>query len=77
MILRQGLGLTGTGLALGLAGAFAGTRILTGFLHGVSPTDPLTYLAVAGITLGVAGLAAFFPARRAGGVDPLEALRAE
>jgi hypothetical protein len=77
MVLIQGLGLTGTGLALGLAGAFAGTRILTGFLHGASPTDPLTYLAVAGITLGVAALASFFPARRAGGVDPLAALRGE
>ncbi|MCJ7627683.1 MAG: hypothetical protein MUO50_04765, partial [Longimicrobiales bacterium] len=67
----------GVGLVLGLAGALAGTRVLTGFLPGVSPTDPLTYLAVGGVILGAAALAVFFPARRAGGVDPLEALRAE
>jgi putative ABC transport system permease protein len=77
MVLKQGLGLTVAGLFLGLAGALAGTRILTGFLYGVSPSDPPTYLAVAGVILGVAGLAAFFPARRAGRVDPLEALRVE
>jgi ABC-type antimicrobial peptide transport system permease subunit len=77
MILKQGLGLTGVGVALGLVGGVVGTRILTGFLYGVSPTDPLTFLAVAGVILGVAALAAFFPARRASGVDPLEALRVE
>jgi len=77
MILKQGLGLTGAGLLLGLAVAAAGTRILTGFLHEVSPTDPLTFLGVAGVILAVAALAAFFPARRASGVDPLEALRVE
>ena len=77
MVLRQGLALTAIGLVMGLAGALAGTRILTGFLHEVSPSDPLTFLAVAGIILAVAALAAFFPARRASGVDPLEALRVE
>jgi ABC-type antimicrobial peptide transport system permease subunit len=77
MVLKQGLGLTGVGLVLGLAGAAAGTRVLTGFLHEVGPTDPLTFLAVAGLILTVAVLAAFFPARRASGVDPVDALRAE
>jgi len=77
MVLRQGLGLTAVGLVLGLAGAVAGTRILTGFLHEVSPNDPVTFVLVAGVILGVAVLASFFPARRASGVDPLEALRVE
>ena len=77
MILKQGLGLTGAGLVLGLVGAVAATRVLTGFLHEVSPTDPLTFLGVAGVILIVAALAAYFPARRASGVIPLEALRLE
>jgi predicted permease len=77
MVLKQGLGLTMVGLVLGLAGALAGTRILTGFLYEVSPNDPLTFLIVAGVILSVALLAAFFPARRASGMDPLEALRVE
>ncbi|MGD2123023.1 MAG: ABC transporter permease [Gemmatimonadota bacterium] len=77
MVLKQGLGLTAVGLVLGLAGALAGGRVLTGFLHEVSPTDPVTFVVVAGVILCVAVLAAFFPARRASGVDPLEALRVE
>ena len=77
MVLREGLGLTMVGLVLGLAGALAGTRILTGFLYEVSPSDPATFLIVAGLILSVALLASFFPARRATGVDPLEALRVE
>ena len=77
MILREGLTLTVMGLALGLGGALVGTRIIRGFLHEVSPTDPMTFLAVAvGIVL-VAFLASYLPARRASGVDPLEALRVE
>jgi predicted permease len=77
MVFRQGLALTVVGLALGLTGALAGTRVLAGFLYEVSPTDPLTFLGVAGVILAVAALAAFFPARRASGMDPLEALRVE
>ncbi|NJD20542.1 MAG: ABC transporter permease [Gemmatimonadetes bacterium] len=75
MVLRQGLALTGAGVVLGLAGAAAGTRILERFLHEVSPTDPLTFVAVAlGVGM-VAALASWLPARRATGVGPLEALR--
>jgi hypothetical protein len=77
MVLKEGLGLTGAGLVLGFAGAVAVTRILTGFLHEVSPSDPMTYLLVgAGVVL-VALAATWLPARRAGGMDPLEALRAQ
>jgi ABC-type antimicrobial peptide transport system permease subunit len=77
MVLKQGLGLAVTGLVLGLAAAFAGTRVLESFLHGVRPNDPATFLGVAAVILVVSVLAAFFPARRATGVDPLEALRVE
>jgi predicted permease len=75
MVLRQGLTLAGTGMALGLVGAAAGTRILERFLHEVSPTDPLTFAVVALGVVAVALLASWLPARRAGGVDPLEAMR--
>jgi len=75
MVLRQGLTLAGTGMALGLVGAAAGTRILERFLHEVSPTDPLTFAVVAVGVVVVALLASWLPARRAGGVDPIEALK--
>ena len=77
MVLRQGLALSLLGVALGLGAAVAGTRFLSGFLHGVAPTDPATFALVALGTLVVAGMATLLPARRAGGVDPLEALRLE
>jgi ABC-type antimicrobial peptide transport system permease subunit len=77
MILKQGLALTGFGLVLGLGTAFAGSRFLQAFLHGVAPTDPFTFAAVVvGISL-VALAASYVPARRASGVDPLEALKLE
>jgi ABC-type antimicrobial peptide transport system permease subunit len=53
------------------------TRTIEAFLYGVSPTDPLTGLAVAGVLLLVAGLAAFVPARRAASINPMVALRAD
>lgn len=62
---------------VGLVAAFALTETISSFLYGVSPTDPATALAVAGVLLGVAGLAALAPAMRAASVDPMTALRAE
>ena len=77
LILGQGLKLAGIGLALGLAGAFAGSRLLTTMLFQVKPTDPLVYLAVA-ILLGVVALvASYIPARRASRIDPVAAIRQE
>ena len=77
MVLKQGLALAGAGVALGLAGAIAATRLLTSFLFEVKPGDPLTYAGVA-ILLGVVAMAAtYLPARRATKVDPLVALRQE
>jgi ABC-type antimicrobial peptide transport system permease subunit len=77
MVLREGLVLTVLGLALGLGTAAAVTKVLTGFLHEVSPVDPATFVVVAGVMASVALLAVLIPARRASGVDPLEALRVE
>jgi putative ABC transport system permease protein len=77
LILGQGLTLAGIGLALGLAGAFAGSRLLTTMLFEVKPTDPAVYLAVA-ILLGVVALvASYIPARRASRIDPVSAIRQE
>ena len=75
LVLRQSLVVTGLGVVMGLTGSLAGTRALKSFLHGVSPTDPLTYLSVAVGVCVVALLASLVPARRASSVDPLEALR--
>lgn len=77
MILGHGLKLTGIGVALGLAGALAMTRVITVLLYGVSPTDPLTFSLVTAALLLVAALACFIPARRAAAVEPLIALRYE
>jgi putative ABC transport system permease protein len=77
LVLRQGLALAAIGLALGLAGAFAASRLLTSMLFEVKPNDPLTYAGVA-VLLGVVALAAsYIPARRASRIDPLVALRQE
>jgi putative ABC transport system permease protein len=75
MILGQGLRLVLGGLALGLLGAWAGSRFLAALLYGVEPRDPLTFLSVATVLLGVGSLAAWLPARRATRVDPAETLR--
>lgn len=77
LILRDGVALTAAGVALGLGGALALTRLLSAVLYGVSATDLLTFTAVP-IFLGLAAfLASYLPARRASQVDPLAALRYE
>jgi putative ABC transport system permease protein len=65
------------GITIGLAGAFLVTRLLSGELYGVSPTDPLVFGTVASLVFAVTLLACYIPARRAMRVDPLIALRAE
>jgi predicted permease len=77
LVLTQGIGVIGIGIAVGLALAFSGTRLLTDLFYGVTPSDPLTYSAVAILLLGVALLACWIPARRATRVSPLVALRFE
>jgi putative ABC transport system permease protein len=77
MVFRRTLLLTGVGGLLGALGALAITRVLAKFLFEVTPTDPLTFLAVTGILLTVALLSAWIPAQRAARVYPLVALRYE
>jgi putative ABC transport system permease protein len=77
LVLSHGLKLAGAGIALGLCGAFALTRLLQGQLFGVGPTDPLTFAALPLLIAAVALLACWLPARRAIRVNPMAVLRHE
>jgi putative ABC transport system permease protein len=74
-VLKQGLVLTGVGLVVGLAGAFAMNRLIASLLFGVQPTDPTTLVAVVATITLVAALACWLPAWRASRVDPIVVLR--
>jgi predicted permease len=77
MVLRQGLTVVGVGVAVGLALALAGTRVMSGLIVGIKPTDPLTFSVVLGALTGIALFACWVPAWRATRIDPLIALRYE
>jgi putative ABC transport system permease protein len=77
LILRQGLVLTVIGLVLGLAAAFALTRLLSGLLFGVEAVDVTTFTSISLLLILVSLLACYLPARRAMRIDPLSALRYE
>jgi ABC-type antimicrobial peptide transport system permease subunit len=77
LVFKQGFGMLVIGTLIGLAGAFALTRLMRTLLFEVTATDPLTYVSVIGLLILVALLACYIPARRAAKVDPLVALRYE
>jgi putative ABC transport system permease protein len=77
LVITQGMKLVLAGLAIGLAGAFALTRVLTGFVYQVSVTDPITFTTLSLLLVAGAVLACYLPARRATKVDPMVALRCE
>jgi putative ABC transport system permease protein len=77
LVLREGMAVAWLGIAIGLAAALAGTRVLRALLYGVDPVDPLTFVAVSVLLASVALAACLLPIRRANGVNPVDALRAE
>ena len=77
LFLRQGFALTAVGIAFGVGVAVVLTRVMSSFLFGVGPMDPVTYVVVSGVLATAALLATYLPARRASRVDPVVALRAD
>jgi putative ABC transport system permease protein len=77
MVLAQGLGLAALGIAIGVGGALALTRLMASLLFGVTPSDPATFVAVSLLLITIAAVASYIPARRATQVDPLTALRSD
>jgi len=77
MVLREGARLAIAGIVVGVAASAALTRLVSGLLYGVAPTDPLSFVAAAAALFAIALISSYLPARRAARVDPLTALRAE
>jgi ABC-type lipoprotein release transport system permease subunit len=77
LVVWQGMKIVAAGVGLGLAGAFALTRLMKALLFEVSATDPITFISIGLLLAGAALLACFIPARRATKVDPMTAMRCE
>ncbi|HYK21631.1 MAG TPA: FtsX-like permease family protein, partial [Pyrinomonadaceae bacterium] len=77
LVISQGMWLAVIGVAIGVGLALSVTRVVKSYLYDVSVTDPVTFIGIALLLIGVALLACYVPARRATKVDPLEALRYE
>jgi putative ABC transport system permease protein len=77
LVLNQGMVLAGLGIATGIAGSLALSRLLESYLYGIKPTDPLTLTGACAILAIAAVLASYLPARRAASIDPMLALRSD
>lgn len=77
LVLRHGMLLTATGVAIGIAGSLVLTKVISGLLYGVTPTDKSTFILTALLFAAVAFVATYVPARRAATVDPTVAFRCE
>jgi putative ABC transport system permease protein len=77
LVIHEGLPLILIGLVIGVACALGTTQVLSSLLYGIGPTDPLTFIGVSLLLVGVAVAASYIPARRATKVDPMVALRYE
>jgi ABC-type antimicrobial peptide transport system permease subunit len=77
LVLKEGVSMALIGIAIGVGGALIATRLLAGILYGVSATDPVTFVGLAGFLTGIAILASYLPARKASTIEPTVALRAE
>jgi putative ABC transport system permease protein len=77
LVLREGLGVTAIGVAVGLVGSLALSRLMAGYVYGITSTDPATFLGAILLLTVVALLASYLPALRASKVDPIRALRCE
>jgi putative ABC transport system permease protein len=77
LVVRKGMVLALSGVAIGLAGAFALTRLMRTLLFGVGPTDPLTFVTISLVLTVIASLASYLPAHRAAQIDPIVSLRYE
>ena len=77
LVVGEGLKLSTVGIAAGLAGALAVTRVMASLLVGVNPTDPVTFATIIGLFVLIAVTASWIPARRASRLDPMTAIREE
>jgi putative ABC transport system permease protein len=77
LVLRGGMRLTLVGAAIGIAAALALSRVMSGFLHGITPTDPETFAVVPALVGAAAAVATYIPARRAATIDPVVAVRGD